>query len=513
MSDNKHCVLTEAIISVRKSGHRVKLTLPGVLAALGGVEPVEFPALRAHQTHAWHSFLVQLAAMGMHQDGVTEFARSEEEWCGCLRTLGKGDEAWSLVVGDLSKPALFQPPVPEGSLAGFNPVEFPDELDMLITSKNHDVKRTRIASSTPELWLYALVTLQTMSGYAGAKTYGIARMNGGSSSRPAIGIGPGLDWGSKVRKDATIALQCRDELVSGFQFRNDGGAALLWLEPWDGTSSLSLEELDPFFIEICRRVRLQASLSGRLLANRRGTTAKRIQSDQQKGNVGDMWAPVRRKDAAAMTASAEGFSYKRLQEVLLGGDYSAPRAMTQIAEDGESPVVVARVLVGGNCVTEGYHERVLPMSRKVAFAFRTRERMEELAELSRDWVERVASIRTELLRRSLCILLQGASPSIDWKDKGAEPWSQRLDDAVDRIFFQRLWESLEVQGPLACATDKFTLEVLDMAQTILEQAIHSVPVPSARKYSAIANAERYFNGMKYKKYGDIINKEKSNESN
>lgn len=513
MSDNRHCVLTEAIISVRQSGKRVKLTLPGALAALGGVEPVEFPVLRAHQTHAWHSFLVQLAAMGMHQDGISEFARSEEEWRECLRRLGKGDEAWSLVVGDLSKPALFQPPVPEGSLAGFNQVEFPDELDMLITSKNHDVKRTRIASPAAEHWLYALLTMQTMSGYSGAKTYGIARMNGGSSSRPAIGIGPGLDWGSRVRKDVGVSLQCRDELISSFQFRPSDGAGLLWLEAWDGTSPRSLEELDPFFIEICRRVRLQALPTGRLIANRRGTAAKRTDCDQQKGNVGDMWAPVRRKDAAAMTASAEGFSYKRLQEVLLGGEYAPPRAMKQTAEDGECPVVVARVLVGGNCVTEGYHERVLPMSRKVAFAFRTRERLEELAELSRDWVDRVASIRTELLRRSLCILLQGASPNIDWKDKGAEPWSKRLDDAVDRVFFQRLWESLEEPGPLANATDRFTLEVLAMAQHILEQAIDSVPMPSARKYSAIAHAERYFNGIKYKKYGDIINKEKSNESN
>ena len=31
-----------------------------------------FPALRPHQRHAWHAFLVQLGVIAMHKAGLTE---------------------------------------------------------------------------------------------------------------------------------------------------------------------------------------------------------------------------------------------------------------------------------------------------------------------------------------------------------------------------------------------------------------------------------------------------------
>ncbi len=82
-----------------------------------------------------------------------------------------------------------QPQVPEGSLANFrNAAAEPDAIDVLITSRNHDLKAARCANSEPEHWLFALVSLQTMQGFPGAGKYGISRMNGGFASRPAVGL-------------------------------------------------------------------------------------------------------------------------------------------------------------------------------------------------------------------------------------------------------------------------------------------------------------------------------------
>jgi hypothetical protein len=44
-----------------------------------------------------------------------------------------------------------------------------------------------------------------------------------------------------------------DQIARGY---HDEGVALVWTEPWDGTAALSTDDLAPYFIEICRRIRL-----------------------------------------------------------------------------------------------------------------------------------------------------------------------------------------------------------------------------------------------------------------
>ena len=54
-------ILTEPVIRLDLSGGvRKDANLPEVFAALVSDKVVSFPALRPHQRHAWHAFLVQL---------------------------------------------------------------------------------------------------------------------------------------------------------------------------------------------------------------------------------------------------------------------------------------------------------------------------------------------------------------------------------------------------------------------------------------------------------------------
>ena len=136
-------------------------------------------------------FLVQLAALALHRAGARELPRTEEGWACSLRGLTHEfpeDEPWCLVVDDERKPAFMQPPVPIG--VKWTPVSTPDALDLLITSRNHDLKQAVARQAEAEDWILALVSLQTCEGFGGAKNYGIVRMNGGSSSRSMLGLTP-----------------------------------------------------------------------------------------------------------------------------------------------------------------------------------------------------------------------------------------------------------------------------------------------------------------------------------
>ena len=71
--DRAFNVIEEPIIRVElTSGVRERSTLPQVFAALLADRVETWPALRPHQASAWHTFLVQIAAMGLEALGRTE---------------------------------------------------------------------------------------------------------------------------------------------------------------------------------------------------------------------------------------------------------------------------------------------------------------------------------------------------------------------------------------------------------------------------------------------------------
>ena len=225
--------------------------------------------------------------------GLTTPPADAEVWLAILRSLTRdfpGDEPWHLV-SPPEAPAFLQAPVPGGRLDGFKPLATPDELDMLVTSKNHDLKGARLVHAAPDDWMFALVALQTMEGFLGAGNYGIARMNGGFANRPGLSMAPDGGPGAHVARDMRRLLELREDVLDHYDY-SDNGLALLWLTPWDGTTSLSPTQLDPYFIEICRRVRL-VETDGAVSARVTGSKAPRVKfSEESAGNTGDPWAPL-----------------------------------------------------------------------------------------------------------------------------------------------------------------------------------------------------------------------------
>ena len=506
-------ILTEPLIRYRPSGSgTVEASLPQVYAALMADEVEAFPALRPHQRHAWHAFLVQLGAMAMHRAGLTEPPSDAVEWLGIIRCLTPdhpGDEPWQLVVEDITKPAFMQPPAssPEREKDYKNTVATPDALDMLVTSKNHDLKQAVAERASKDDWIFALVTLQTMEGFGGAGNYGISRMNGGLGNRPAFSLAPsGGDHGAHARRDIGALLEFMPDIL-GKHPGTDAGLDLLWTLPWDGDPSeaLLLNRLHPFYMEVCRRIRLGADAKSGLYGKRTNSKAARVEAKSLNGLTGDPWAPIDRRDKKGdkvLTMPRGGFQYKRVSDYLTSGqEYDRPLLMqpTPTEMASVSPIqVVARVMVRGQGKTEGYYERTIPVRHKFKSAM-TRRNTSALEDIGNISQARIVDIRKvqRILSHAIQTFMargdsQGTSPE---QRERARIWLNRLDQIVDSAFFDDLQQEFEAEdSERPRIRDRWLLNNIDHARRLLSDAIDSLPCPAIYRYKARVNAEGLFEG-------------------
>lgn len=488
-----HDLLTEPLLSWRaRDGAVGRTTLPGLLARLGDGTCADFPKTRAHQHHPWAMLLTQLAAHALRRAGLSDPVQSEGRWGELLAELTPDQlEAWHLVVEDLSKPAFMQAPVPEGALVKrsksegkkakepepWPAVDHPDDLDMLVTSKSHDVKQAMIAGDDVEAWIYALVTVQTMQGFPGRGYNGIARMKGGYGSRPRVGLASGLSTDARFARDVRVLLETWSELVEA-RGHADDGVALTWLVPWDGARSLPVGGLVPHFVEICQRLRLERSGEA-LLARRTTSEARRCAPEVDGGDVGDAWIPVSTDDGGAFTVSRQGFSYQRFTQLLFGDGYAAAPAQALRADDPQEVYFLASALARGQGKTEGLHERALRLSTRVRRRLGDVVAKSSLASRAKERVGRAELVRSKVLYPALSTL------------GDARP-TRSFDGRVDEIFFGDLFAQAEEDDAVArLAWDR---RLLQLARAELEAAIDASPLPDARRYRLITTAHGLFEG-------------------
>jgi CRISPR system Cascade subunit CasA len=509
-------LLTDALLTVECGGEQFSCSLPEVFARLMADEVDCFPALRAHQEPAWHMFLAQLGAIALHRAGRSEPPTDAETWGVAIRALTEKafpvDEPWRLVVDDWTKPAFLQPPVPEGmSLKEGEPIWTPDALDMLITARNHDLKQSVAIEVGAEVWLFALISLQTMEGYGGGGggLRGIARMNGGSSSRVMMGLAPlsleaGHDVlrpGPRLRRDIEQLLARRDDLMARFciGYKPTGGVALTWTERWPNDRQLELQDLDIWFIEVCRRVRLRRE-GAHLQAVTGLSASERIRAKHLAGVVGDPWAPVDRVERKSLTIGVGGeFDYKLLKDLLLGADWELPPLLELGSTEGTPTTtwsLVTKAIARGNSKTDGFKERIIPITGRAARGLgRQRQELHQLAQAQIKDIETLDKI----LRNALALTCAGGE--FDDIDEAAyartRPPRARLDAVADRLFFPALWERFEAEqsGDLAAriaAENRFRQALVDVARDLLEEALDDIPCRAIHRPRAQARARRLF---------------------
>ncbi|MFB6231383.1 MAG: type I-E CRISPR-associated protein Cse1/CasA [Salinibacter sp.] len=490
-----HSFLNDPLFRVRLPDETVRdHSLPQILHRLTQDNILSFEALQSHQQQAWHSFLVQLAAMAVSRQANGTMPSDVSGWRDALVGLADGEAAaWHLVVPNVSRPAFLQSPVPEGSLddAGYKAdVPTPDQLDVLITSKSHDVKARRIRHPRPEHWIYALVTLQTMEGFLGRGNYGIVRMNGGFGNRPLVGLATDLSWGERFRCDVDVLRSEREALTDRYTL---DGPALLWTKPWDGAkeSAIPLSDCDPYFLEICRRIRFRQE-NGDLVCWRANTKGQRVDApDSLNGDTGDPWTPIEKSGGKALTLPGEGFTYDRLQDIVFEGEYARPPALQFRDSDEGHVYLVAQALVRGQGKTEGLHHRIVPVPASTSSWLREKSRREQLAQRARDRVELVQDVERSVLYPAIGTLLGGGdTDAIEFDDVG--PWLDAFDRAVDARFFESLWASAGMSDTEAL--EQWQSLLWEEAQLQFEDAEDHTPASSTRYWRARSSARSIFHG-------------------
>ena len=506
-------LLTDRMIRTRLTGGEVVLqSLPEVYSAMALDRVSAFPALRPHQRHAWHAFLAQLATIAMHQTDAWVPPQTSEEWETLLRNVAPeyaDDEPWRLIVDDSAKPAFMQCPSANGLGDYRGRVTTPDDLDVLVTSKNHDIKRTIAYGAALEDWTFALVGLQTMAGFFGAGNYGIARMNGGFSARPCLGLAPAQGLvGAHLFHDVLRMLTGRDQLLEEYSdyYEPKGGLALLWTEPWSGAEQADLRTLDPYFIEICRRVRLRLE-GDQLVAWTASSKRARIDARAAKGDLGDFWTPVENKESKALSLSAVGFPYKRLVELLFTEQaYKRPPAMKVDGGTGDKWRLIARGVAGGQGKTDGYHERTdIAFADKTASGlFRAAER-DMLAAIAQAQIEEIAEV-SNALRLGIAIAASGGKESgeLTRSDRSqAIPFVRRLEAVADARFFAVLEDRFLAEDDANSARHRalFARLLTGAARNLLSEAIGGLPSASIHRHRARARATATFEGRLRRKNG------------
>ncbi len=508
MNECSYNLVNDRLISiVTRDNESRKVSIPELLVLLARNEVVSLPAAQAFHVYPIISFMIQLAyhCLATCDPIPTEDLQClrEDFWRERLRFLGDNrDEPWCVFVADKSLPAFLQPPIDSNDdLSNWGIETTPDAIDVLNLSKNHDVKLEKMTSSNIEHWVCSLISCQTMSGFFGRGNYGICRMNGGFSSRPFVGFVDSFSHGARFLRDVHVLLEGTREVAEKFGFRGDG-KRLLWLEPWDGKTSLPLIECAPHFLEICRRLRMRKQGNGWAVGCR-PTESSRVQ--EANGEVGDPWIPIERTTRKALTIGGRGLDFGKITEILWADKYVLGQAC--MFRPGDK-YFYASVLVRGQGETQGYHERVLPIPEKVRSKFRLDGDNQSLGKLARDRVLDGEKF-SKSIASSIIALVQG---KIDGKAaKAAMGYSQecvrKFEKEVDTEFFERLWDESDWDPERAALSWRKFL--LASSQKILKNAQQAFRGSNTMEFRNISVSNRIFFGMLRKNFPDLFQKEEN----
>ena len=495
---NANLLLDNVFGIQRPSGERQSLSLPALLQALGQGEVESFTGVQRHQADAFHIFLCYLAGAVLDWEGESSPVQDEAFWLDGLRRLtGRDDDdAWTLVVEDPTRPAFMQPPLPSVEFLSTFSGKYitPDGIDILQLAKNHDRKGARGSSSPAEAWVYALITMQSMSGYLGGKRE-VARMNTGSGSRVCVETIRTFQVSDRWGQDVGRLPGYIENLLSPRKPYRRGGHLLLWTLPWDGETSLAIDSLHPFFIEVARLARLQFEKNSVTALDRR-TSVSRIEAKALKGNVGDPWIPIHAEKSSALTVAERGFTAQLLRDLILGTGKYVPASMQSLDRDEREAWFHASVLVRGQGTTDGYHEArvyIAPKAKKLLL--QRGDARDRLGKLS-DWaLTRARDVRSKALRPALFALVEGGPeqwPDTNRREAGhwVDSWLARYDQHWATGYFPWLWQTVD-QTDEAARTG-WLAELQKLAMGVLEDALQTAPQRTGRRYRGKVRATGLF---------------------
>lgn len=508
-----HDLLHDPLIGIRTRKGDARVSLPELLARLSGRDVESYAGLRAHQTDPWHVFLVQVAASVMaRQSTISEPPADVAFWRAGLLDLADGcRSAWELLVDDVTRPAFMQHPLsgPTELAADFKPkapkARTPDELDVLVTAKNHDLKSLRARADDPEGWLYALVCCQTTSGFLGAGNYGIARMNSGSGSRAIISMVSDSTPSARFVEEVVSVHAMRPKILgAGFGYASKG-CVLTWLAPWDRKASQHfLSGLEPCFIEAVRPLRLVASAPGMVALGATSAARQVGPKALENGDLGDPWTAMnvadKKKGRSALTVSASGWTAERIASLLFEQSIELTELQKPRPGMAGDAWLVGSVLVRGQGKTEGFHRFALCVPAKVFTGLVRPEMKQQLGKIAEELIAD-AKAAERALKSALTALAEGGPQTLDFDKKAIAAWSSQVVGGLTRQwqedFFPTIWRTTDTNPDIVFAD--WRSDLVSRARLALRGAESRMPLPVARRYRALVGAEQVLNASLGKK--------------
>lgn len=507
-----HDLLHDSLIGIRSRAGLVRVSLPELLATLAAGEVEAYTGVRAHQADPWHVFLVQLAASILARNpGVRGLPADPTFWRAGLLGLADGvSSAWELCVDDLTQPAFLQHPLASADeLSDLKPASpkayTPDELDVLVTAKNHDVKMARVRADDAEAWLYAVVVYQTTSGFLGVGNYGTVRMNGGFASRCVVSMVSKIAPAERFVDELAAVMAMRAAVLAGGLGFVERGTVLTWLRPWNRQQAqYTLRNLEPYFVEAVRPLRL-VRRDGGLTALGASSGARQIgPKGLDNGDVGDPWLPInvadKKKGRSALTPSATGWTPNLIADMLFQrGIESTPLQQPRASMHGNA-WFIGSVLVRGQGTTHGFHRFAVPVptsARRGLLRTDERERLGRFAEnLLADAKEGERSLKAALMA-----LAEGGPEKVDSDKKAVAGWVDAAVAGFSRTwaddFFPTVWRAIDEDIPTV--QDDWRAALVRRTRVALGDAETRVPVPAGRRYRALVRAQGILNGSLRKK--------------
>jgi len=278
-----------------------------------------------------------------------------------------------------------------------------------------------------------------------------------------------------------------------------------------------LTDMEPYYIEICRRVRLRRQ-SGKIVADRANSEPRGRRVVDAKGLTGDPWSPVSNNTNPNGTPpaflGARKFGYEIVVDGLFSPDWKQPLLLipeTSVRRPEGDMYLVARGMVRGEGDTEGYHERIIPLRHRTLQIFGRPGGPKTLEDISRERIQGISDVEG-ILRRSVATFAAagkakdtGRPNDIDIKDEHwsrAKPWGDKLTELMDTDFFEDLQdEALADDSQRQNERKKWLQKLADDAESVLYDAIQALPCPAVHRPRAQARAVNVFRGSIYRSLG------------
>jgi CRISPR system Cascade subunit CasA len=272
---------------------------------------------------------------------------------------------------------------------------------------------------------------------------------------------------------------------------------LTWLRPWDRAASQStLAQLEPYFIEAVRPLRLRI-VNSKIVALAATSSERQIgPKSLDSGDIGDPWLPInvndKKKGRSALTVSASGWTPDLLCRLLFQDGIECTPLQRPRPGTAGALNLVGSVLVRGKGTTDGFHAFTLPVSARACSWLTRPEDRDRLAKHAKEMLGDAKEVE-RILRGAIVALAQGGPEPVDFGDDSLQAWSRAVVHGFTlgwpERFFPALWQCVESDPQAVRAACQANL--VARARTALEDAQTRVPLPTARRLRAHVKARGF----------------------